>query len=298
MEIRKLIQSGQSSLVVSLPQKWVETNNLKKGDQIYIDRSDNKLVISSIAKKIEHSEFLIEKNIDTARFLESLLYAGFLSDKKIIVINNLKNTEFYNLLNLLRKFHYLKIEEKTENSIKLSFVLDISSMDLEKEILRISDFFDMFFDLFVKADNKKENLEEIYDQISSQILLCMKVIKLKFLDYNRNIILRMKQQVDSYYFLLITCKTLSTHSRYCAKDKKLFFYVQKLKDRLITLTSITREDNIIEILKFWEINEKDKKELLDTISNEKDIKRINPYFLVYNGFITLENLAYSYINNH
>jgi len=297
MEVRKLIKSGQSSLVIVLPQKWIESNNLKKGDQVYLDRNENKIVISSFLKKLEESKFVIEKNRDTERFLDTLLYAGFLSDKKTIVINNVNESDFYELLKLIKKFHYLKFDEKTEGSVKLVFIADPNSVDVEKEIGKISYFFDIFFQLFIKEDCKKNELEEAYDQISSQILFCMKVLKLKFLDYSKNIILRMKQQLDSYYFLLITCKNLIDQFRICLGDKKMISIIKKLRVKLKNLNLLIAEDNLIDTLKFWELNEKDKEELLKSISKERSVKNIHLYFVIYNAFTTLENITYSYFNN-
>jgi len=48
---RKLIQHGLSSLTLSLPRKWVKDKNLKKGDELNVEESSGKLVISSEKSK-------------------------------------------------------------------------------------------------------------------------------------------------------------------------------------------------------------------------------------------------------
>jgi phosphate uptake regulator len=55
-EPRRLIKFGNSSYVVSLPKEWIEKNNLKKGELIYMDYSKNKLVLSPMAQNYVEEE--------------------------------------------------------------------------------------------------------------------------------------------------------------------------------------------------------------------------------------------------
>lgn len=43
---RKLVQHGPSSLIVSLPARWVKLNNLKKGDEVLLEENSKSLVLS------------------------------------------------------------------------------------------------------------------------------------------------------------------------------------------------------------------------------------------------------------
>ncbi|MBI5393311.1 AbrB/MazE/SpoVT family DNA-binding domain-containing protein [Candidatus Woesearchaeota archaeon] len=43
---RKVIQQGPSTLMISLPSKWVKENNIKKGSDIELDIESNRIVIS------------------------------------------------------------------------------------------------------------------------------------------------------------------------------------------------------------------------------------------------------------
>ena len=47
MEFRKLIGFGKNSFVISLPKKWIQRNNLKKGDTIFVNKTGTNLTISS-----------------------------------------------------------------------------------------------------------------------------------------------------------------------------------------------------------------------------------------------------------
>lgn len=43
---RKLVKHGPSTIITSLPSKWIKNNNFKAGDTIKIVEINNKLVIS------------------------------------------------------------------------------------------------------------------------------------------------------------------------------------------------------------------------------------------------------------
>ena len=52
MELRKLIQHGNSSLTISLPSKWIKNKGLKKGDQIQIIEKGETLILIHYLIKI------------------------------------------------------------------------------------------------------------------------------------------------------------------------------------------------------------------------------------------------------
>jgi phosphate uptake regulator len=59
MEYRKIIEFGKSSYVVSLPKAWLNEKNLKKGDVIYMDQQDERLVMYPA----ENKESKLSKNV-------------------------------------------------------------------------------------------------------------------------------------------------------------------------------------------------------------------------------------------
>ena len=92
---RKVSLIGPSTLMVSLPSKWVKQFNVKKGDEIDIEEDDHKLVISlghsSVSKKIKidliKHQNLIRKlllNAYRAGFDEINITFGQLEDLKTI----------------------------------------------------------------------------------------------------------------------------------------------------------------------------------------------------------------------
>ena len=46
MEVRKLIQFGGNSYVISLPKKWIKLHSLEKGDPIYLDFDKDRIILN------------------------------------------------------------------------------------------------------------------------------------------------------------------------------------------------------------------------------------------------------------
>lgn len=75
---RKIIQIADSTQLVSLPRKWCQRLNIKKGDEIDIEEKGNKLIVSTKGNKEgEKIEFDI-KHLEpmTARFIHALYKRG------------------------------------------------------------------------------------------------------------------------------------------------------------------------------------------------------------------------------
>lgn len=136
---RKLIQHGLSSLTVSLPSKWIKENNLKKGNEIELDQSNGKLIISTkkyyepqkIEVDISNSRPMIRKIIgatfksgydevnikfssfDELKAVQDLMreqFSGFEiinQSKNHILIKNVSQPNFEEFNNVLRRFFFV-----------------------------------------------------------------------------------------------------------------------------------------------------------------------------------------------
>ncbi len=76
---RKVNLVGQNTLTVSLPKKWVEKNNIKKGDEIDVEEERNALLLSA-KKKITKRKVIIDvdqfNTLMLNRFLDELYVTG------------------------------------------------------------------------------------------------------------------------------------------------------------------------------------------------------------------------------
>jgi len=64
MEVRKLINFGKTSYVISLPKSWLKENKLQKGDMISLNEHDGDLIVSPNNKKQKAESREIVINID------------------------------------------------------------------------------------------------------------------------------------------------------------------------------------------------------------------------------------------
>ena len=81
MEFRKVINFGKTSYVVSLPKKWITSNNIQKGDVVSLDIGEDTILISpgtESKEKIDSIDIDITKlNPMIKRTIASLYKGGF-----------------------------------------------------------------------------------------------------------------------------------------------------------------------------------------------------------------------------
>ncbi|MCS7121658.1 MAG: phosphate uptake regulator PhoU [Archaeoglobaceae archaeon] len=78
MEPRKIFKSGKGSYILTLPKKWVEENNLKDGDYVYVLQSKDSLKI--FAKGMSKKALVDLKNLEFNEIIRRIIsyyLAGF-----------------------------------------------------------------------------------------------------------------------------------------------------------------------------------------------------------------------------
>jgi len=88
MDIRTLVKSGHSSLVVALPREWIISNKLQSGDKIFIRDENNDLVISNEIKKKEtdRGEIVIDIDNKCDRIISRELVAAYINSYNYVII--------------------------------------------------------------------------------------------------------------------------------------------------------------------------------------------------------------------
>lgn len=91
MEVRKLQLIGGSSYMVSLPKNWIKENNLKQGDDIYLQVEDS--VITLYPRSFREFSRITTVQIDRLssldeRFLRRYIYALYIQGIDEIIIND------------------------------------------------------------------------------------------------------------------------------------------------------------------------------------------------------------------
>jgi len=187
---RKLIQHGMSSLTVSLPRKWVQKNNLKKGNEVEVLESATKLIISTqkhhehkkIDVDISNAQPMIRKiigatfksgydevNIRFSSFeelkaVQDLMreqFSGFeiiSQSKDNIVIKNVSQTSFDEFNNVLRRLFFVLTQTASEisdaaNKDDFNWMKNITLMKIESD--KYADYCRRAINMGFEAESKR-----------------------------------------------------------------------------------------------------------------------------------------------
>ena len=125
---RKLIQHGLSSLTLSLPRKWVQKNNLKKGEEVEVKESGSNLVISA-QKHPTHKRISIDVT-DSRHMIRRIIGATFKSGYDEVDIKFSSFEELKAVQDLIREqFSGFEIINQAKDSI---IVKNVSQTNFEE----------------------------------------------------------------------------------------------------------------------------------------------------------------------
>ncbi len=135
MESRKLIQSGVSSLVLSLPREWIKKHNLKKGSTVYVKTYPHKIeIFPEKEEEKKNNEVYVIKPKSLYLLKEELFYC-FISGKSSIIIKYDPNL-LEEIISLIKSFPGYEYEI-SENKIILTNHINKELIDPKRELKRI-----------------------------------------------------------------------------------------------------------------------------------------------------------------
>lgn len=152
MDKRKIIKIADRTFVITLPNKWLEKFELKKGDSVHLEEIYNRLVVTT--KKIGdvYSTKIDFKNISTFEEVESLLASYYKQGfDEIIIINANKIVESFVIKTVKELLREFRIESK-DNELILTNTCKENSKLLDLSIRRA------FLTTITLADEILENL--------------------------------------------------------------------------------------------------------------------------------------------
>jgi len=140
-EPRKLIKFGNSSFIVSLPKEWVERNNLKKGDWIYLfGDNDDELKIKAKEKKDTPEEKRMDINITKQDIydIKREINSAYVNNFNIFSING-KNPKIKTeeIKRIFENLVGLEIVEENDNELLVKDLLDMETISPKKIVKRM-----------------------------------------------------------------------------------------------------------------------------------------------------------------
>ena len=138
MKVRKLMQLGRSSLVVSIPKGWVDQYKLAKGDELIFEaRGDGSLGIYPRDTKREKASTItitVDPTADKG-LVERQLIAGYLNNYNELIIESSEvftSVQQEELRERLKELVGLQIIETSSKMIRIQSIVNVSDLNLER----------------------------------------------------------------------------------------------------------------------------------------------------------------------
>jgi len=141
MHVRKLVKAGRASHTISLPKSWLDKNQLKKGDTIFIqEKSDAELVLrtSQDDEKQEQKEITIEVDNKSIGSIQREITSAYVNNySKINLAGKSISQQSKKLRDVIHHFVALEVDEQTSSKISAKDLLNLNEISIEKTIRRM-----------------------------------------------------------------------------------------------------------------------------------------------------------------
>lgn len=141
MDVRKVIAFGKSSFVVSLPKEWMETNNIKKGDVVFLEQEGERVCIRAEQKETQKEEktFIIEVDNKSLSRLQREIASAFINYNDVIILQGKDLPQIApKIVSLIHELIALEIVEQSHQKIISRDFLKVKDVHIN-EYLRKAD---------------------------------------------------------------------------------------------------------------------------------------------------------------
>jgi len=184
MHTRKLVKAGSASHTVSLPKAWIEKNNLKKGDTIYItEKSESELRVAAKPEedKDEQKEATIEVDGKSIGSIQREITSAYVNNySKIHLAGKSVGEKSKKLRDVLHHFVALEVDEQTSSRISAKDLLNLSEISIEKTIRRMDMTLRSIMQDSVKSIGSKsisESIEQRDNDVNRLYFLLFRLLK-------------------------------------------------------------------------------------------------------------------------
>lgn len=206
---RKLVKHGESTMMVSLPAKWLRANNLGKGDELEVEERGKEILINSEAAAKKKREIIIEIKEENKHDIYPILTHAYRTGfDKITLKGNIADIEkeVKSIVNnILLGF------EITDKSSDKCLIENISEPVGDKYEIMLKKVFMIIKDMqsVILADFKvgKYDLKEVYESKilgDKFILFCKRILNKQGIDNKTlewEMLTFLTQIAHAYYYL-------------------------------------------------------------------------------------------------
>jgi len=287
---RRIIQTAQNTLMITLPRSWVKKYNLEKSQELEVIENGSHLVASPTS-----SNTILRAHLDLTGDHKNIVWKKLAAiyikgcDEVTIVYDNKDTLE--EVQDFMRDLLGWGVAAHTENTILIKNILPTELKELNETINRI------FFLLLEMGDYTIKNLEiknyEALKNLSHMDFNLDKLVNLVLRLLNRNGF-RDYTKINSLYKLIAHLEEIGDEFRRIGK----LFVSKNIKTNSELLNSVKETNKLVKDLKnfFYEFSEKKALEFFDYYKDiekpdilETKISDLNA--LVYGHLSTIRHLV-------
>ncbi len=133
---RRIVIQGNSTYTISLPRKWAVRHNLKNGDEVEVEETENQVIIAkNAAEAVKEKKISIDNY--TSSHLRSLISSLYKSGYTKITLTYKIAPDMNDVNKIISSFTGLEIVEQKKNAIVIKSFLTINQEEIEKLIIRM-----------------------------------------------------------------------------------------------------------------------------------------------------------------
>jgi len=176
---RKLVKQGQSTLMISLPAKWIKENNLSKGSEIDLEIIKGNLHIIPTVKKEKKKEIRLKLNNLTESAIRTLITNTYRKGYELVDVEFDNETQYQVLSKVVKnKLIGFDILEKKDKKCVVENITEPSSEQFENIMLKV--FFNIKELLDITKKRFSGELDLDYQEVEERIVgydnFCRRVI--------------------------------------------------------------------------------------------------------------------------
>jgi phosphate uptake regulator len=188
MQVRKLVKSGNSSLVVAVPSDWIKRNKLKQGNLVYIDEHNNILSVKTEFKEepTEKKEIIINIDNKKDRVISRDINSAYLDNYEYLIIKGNDLKEKYSTVKIMiGDLIAMEIIDESSNKIVAKNFLKIRDSEPKVLLRRMDNILRSMITDAKEALKSPEIVPNIFErdkQVNRLNYLLSKIVKVAYKD--------------------------------------------------------------------------------------------------------------------
>lgn len=190
MHVRKLQRLGTTTIVVSLPRKWVKERGLKQGDVVYIEEGIDSITLHTSNKAKQSLRVTINAELEpNPESLARLVTASYLQgydEVRVVSQSGLLQEQIDEILAALERLPGFEVLEQTPNQLTIQGIVDPARFTVDSIIKRmqvmISAMISASIDAVIEGMPEKAaevsrvetKVDELYFLVVRQLLLSIR----------------------------------------------------------------------------------------------------------------------------